>query len=68
MVNNGAAIAPIFRGSKWSQGAHRARLLELEGSTPLPSPPRFPTLGTCRCLAVPWQHVDLDAPGQLAAN
>lgn len=38
VVNSGAAIAPIFRGSKWSQGAHRARLLELERAAPAPSP------------------------------
>jgi putative DNA primase/helicase len=67
VVNGGAAIEPIFRGSKWSQGAHRARLLELEGAAAVPSPPRFPVLGPCRCLAVPWQHVCLDAPGRLAA-
>lgn len=67
VVNGGAAIEPIFRGSKWRQGAHRARLLELEGATAVPSPPRFPVLGPQRCVAVSWLHVALDRPERLAA-
>jgi putative DNA primase/helicase len=67
VVNSGASIEPIFRGSKWSQGAHRARLLELAGAEPVASPPRFPVLGSRRCVSVPWDLVDLDGPEQLAA-
>ena len=67
VVNSGAAIAPIFRGSKWSQGAHRARLLELAGTEPAASPPRFPVLGTRRCVVVPWQQVELEVHSKLAA-
>ncbi|WP_411876616.1 hypothetical protein [Vulcanococcus limneticus] len=66
VANSGAAIGKVFSGSKWSQGGHRARLLELEGAEPVKSPPRFPVLGTRRCIAVPWALLEVD-PSQLAA-
>lgn len=66
VVNGGAAIGKLFSGSKWSQGGHRARLLELEGAEPVPSPQRFPALGSPRCIAVPWDLLEVD-PSQLNA-
>ncbi|WP_411868735.1 hypothetical protein [Vulcanococcus limneticus] len=66
VVNGGAAIGKLFSGSKWSQGGHRARLLELEGAEPVPSPQRFPALGSARCIAVPWDLLEVD-PSQLKA-
>ena len=60
VANGGAAIGRIFTGSKWSQGGHRARLLELEGAEPAPSPQRFPVLGAVRCVCLPWELVGVD--------
>jgi putative DNA primase/helicase len=59
VANSGAAIEKVFAGSKWSQGGHRARLLELEGAA-LAGPQRFPVLGPIRCAVVPWQLLEVD--------
>lgn len=61
VANSGAAIGRIFTGSKWSQGGHRARLLELEGAKPAPSPQRFPVLESVRCVCLPWELVGVAA-------
>ncbi len=60
VANSGAAIEKVFTGSKWGQGAHRARLLELEGAAPASGPQRFPVLGMARCVAVPWALLEVD--------
>ncbi len=66
VANSGAAIDKVFSGSKWSQGGHRPRLLDLEGAEPAPSPQRFPVLGSIRCVVVPWSLLPVD-PSLLAA-
>ncbi|MCX5967601.1 MAG: hypothetical protein NTV57_08180 [Cyanobacteria bacterium] len=69
VANGGAAISRIFTGSKWSQGGHRARLLELEEAEPAPSPQRFAVLGPVRCVCLPWELVGVDrSPLKAAAE
>ncbi len=59
VANSGARIEKVFTGSKWSQGGHRARLLELEGAAPAGAH-HLPVLGTTRCVVVPWQLLEVD--------
>ena len=66
VANSGATIEKVFTGSKWGKGAHRARLLELEGAAPTAGPQRFPVLGMTRCVALPWALLEVE-PGLLKA-
>ncbi len=60
VANSGAAIGKVFSGSKWSQGGHRARLLELEGTEAPEGTRHFPVLGSIRCVIVPWALLEVD--------
>lgn len=54
MANKSEALAPIYGKTKWRDGGHRARLLDLPGAYAA-GMVRFPVLGTCRASKVPWQ-------------
>jgi hypothetical protein len=59
MANSGAVIERVDRGSTWSQGGHRARLLELKGATPA-GPQQLQLAGSVRCVMVPWDLLEPD--------
>jgi hypothetical protein len=54
VANKPAALAPIYGKTKWRDGGHRARLLDLPGADTA-GMVRFPVLGTCRASKVPWE-------------
>lgn len=43
----------IYSGTRWANGAFKDRLLDLPGAEKVPSPPRFPVIGTVSCIALP---------------
>lgn len=51
----------VFTGTRWANGAHRDRLLELPGATVPSTPPRFAGGGKKRGVAVPLELADLDS-------
>ena len=54
VVSNAEPLDPIFQRTKWSNGSHRARLLDLEGAYSV-GMARFPALGAKRALKLPWE-------------
>jgi putative DNA primase/helicase len=48
----------VFSGSRWANGAHHDRLLELKGAKPLASPVRFPQGRNARGVSLPIELVD----------
>lgn len=56
VANTPEALAPIYGKTKWRDGGHRARLLDLPGAYAA-GMVRFPVLGTCRASKVPWEVV-----------
>jgi len=60
VLNSGPAIEKVFRGSKWRDGGHRARLMELPQVIRCPNPERFSVIGSKRCVLVPWETTGLD--------
>jgi len=53
VANTPEALAPIYGKTKWRDGGHRARLLDLPGAYAA-GMVRFPVLGLCRACKVPW--------------
>ena len=60
-VANQGKITEIFKGTKWSQSAHKDRLKELPGAVIQESPVRFKGGGSHRCVLIPWSVLDLDS-------
>ena len=56
VCNSAEALAPIYVKTKWRDGGHRARLLDLPGAYPAGTV-RFPVLGSHRATKVPWEVV-----------
>ena len=54
IANTAEALAPIYGKTKWRDGGHRARLLDLEG-TQAAGKVRFPVIGSARACKVPWE-------------
>ncbi|MEB3353762.1 MAG: hypothetical protein VKM34_05955 [Cyanobacteriota bacterium] len=54
VANTPEALAPIYGKTKWRDGGHRDRLLDLPGAFAA-GMVRFPVLGTCRASKVPWE-------------
>jgi putative DNA primase/helicase len=54
VANRAEALAPIYGKTKWRDGGHRARLLDLPGAYSA-GMVRFPVLGTHRASKVPWE-------------
>ena len=69
VAHNAPGTQAILSSSKWSNGAHRARLLELPGAAATASPVHFPTDASRRAVLVPWAALDGQAqqPPQAAA-
>jgi hypothetical protein len=57
IANTAEALAPIYGSSKWRNGAHRARLLDLPGADSQ-GLVRFPVTGPQRSVRVPWEVID----------
>jgi putative DNA primase/helicase len=65
-VDEGLAVArsapgtqAIFGTTKWRQGGHTDRLLEIDGSTRTNGTMRFPKGGSHRAVVVPWAAVGI---------
>lgn len=56
IANTPEPLAAIYGRTKWRDGGHRARLLDLPGSSAAGAV-RFPALGTVRACCVPWEVV-----------
>jgi len=56
ITHNAEPLKPIYGSSKWSQGAHRARLRDLPGAD-LPGPQHFSVIGTQRSTRLPWEAI-----------
>ncbi len=54
VANSAEALAAIYGRTKWRDGGHRARLLDLPGAYAAGTV-RFPVLGTVRACKVPWE-------------
>lgn len=54
VANQPEALAPIYGKTKWRDGGHRARLLDLPGAKAA-GMVRFPVLESCRAIQVPWE-------------
>jgi hypothetical protein len=54
VANTAEALAPIYSRTKWRDGGHRARLLDLPGAYAA-GMVRFPVLGACRACKLPWE-------------
>ena len=54
VANSAEALAPIYAKTKWRDGGHRARLLDLPGADTA-GMVRFPAFGTSRASKVPWE-------------
>ncbi len=54
IANTAEALAPIYGKTKWRDGGHRARLLDLEGALAA-GKVRFPVIGSARACKVPWE-------------
>jgi len=54
IANTAEALAPIYGKTKWRDGGHRARLLDLEGAYAA-GMVRFPVLGLARACTVSWE-------------
>jgi putative DNA primase/helicase len=61
IVANQGKITDIFRGTKWSQSAHKDRLKELPGAVLQENTVRFKGGGSHRCVLIPWSVLDLDS-------
>lgn len=57
VANSGPEIGQVFAGTRWADGGHRARLLDLEGADPLGRPVRFPSGPSCRAVQLPLASV-----------
>lgn len=57
IANSPEALRPIFGNTKWRNGGHRARLLDLPGSAAVGRSVRFTVLGIQRASNVPWEVV-----------
>jgi hypothetical protein len=56
IANNPEPLAPIYGRTKWRDGGHRARLLDLPGAYAA-GMVRLPVLGTLRACCIPWEVV-----------
>lgn len=56
VANSAEALAPIYGRTKWRDGGHRARLLDLPGASAA-GPVRLPVLGIVRASKVPWAEL-----------
>lgn len=56
IANNPTPLKAVFGQTKWRDGSHRARLLDLDGAMTA-GPVRFLALGTARACKVPWSHI-----------
>ena len=56
IANKPEALAPIYERTKWRDGGHRARLLDLEGCSAAGAV-RFQVLGIARACRVPWEVI-----------
>ncbi len=54
IANNPEPLAPIYGRTKWRDGGHRLRLLDLPGSRAA-GMVRLPVMGTLRVCCVPWE-------------
>lgn len=54
VANRAEALAPIYGKTKWHDGGHRARLLDLPGAYAA-GMVRFPVLGPNRASKLPWE-------------
>lgn len=52
----------IFNSTRWANGAHRDRLLELQGAERVPAAVWFAGGGTHKAVAVPLEHLALTEP------
>jgi hypothetical protein len=69
VANHAPGTAVIFGKTKWAGGAHRGRLLELDGAQRSSGPIHFACSGSRRAVLVPWGTVgDLgdEEPAQAA--
>jgi hypothetical protein len=57
VANHAPGTAVIFSKTKWANGAHKARLLELDGATRSSGPIHFACSGSRRAVLVPWAAV-----------
>jgi hypothetical protein len=75
VAHNAPGTAAIFRSSKWTNSAHRQRLLELPGVAATAGTVHFPTDTSRRAVLVPWallgdpgdQHKERPAPAAAPA-
>lgn len=56
VANCAEALKPIYGNTKWRDGGHRARLLDLPGAHS-PGLVRFPALGPSRAAKLPWESL-----------
>jgi hypothetical protein len=54
----------VYGDTQWAKGAHKERLLDLEGADKHDAPVRFPVIGLSRCLTVPFRWVAQGAEEQ----
>lgn len=50
-------LSDVYAGTRWANGAFKDRLLDLPGVERVPSPPRFPVIGTGAAIALPLSLV-----------
>jgi hypothetical protein len=57
VANSAAGTSVIFGKTKWANGAHKGRLLELDGAQRCSGPIHFVSSGSRRAVLVPWAAV-----------
>jgi hypothetical protein len=57
VARSAPAIQGVFDSTKWKQGGHADRLLEIDGTTRTNGTMRFPQGGSHRAVVVPWAAV-----------
>jgi hypothetical protein len=50
-------LPDVYAGTRWANGAYKDRLLDLPGVERVPSPPRFPVIGTNAAIALPMSLI-----------
>jgi len=59
VARGASGIQAVFASTKWKQGGHADRLLEIDGATRTSTVTRFPSGGIHRAVVVPWAAVGL---------
>ena len=57
VANNAPGTQAIFKATKWANGAHKDRFLELKGTTRASGPLHFPGSGSRRAVLLAWSDV-----------